>query len=68
MSDTITRDELAAWQAYQIGKSCTEHPNHILKDGKYGLWCGVKTAFGWCNGAWPSEEFLEKLRKEKSNE
>lgn len=65
MDNTITQEELKAWQEYQIGKPCTKHPTHILKDGKYGLWCGVKTAFGWCNGDWPTEEWLKNLRNNK---
>jgi hypothetical protein len=63
--DEITRSELNAWQQYQIGKPCAKHPGHIIKNGRFGLWCGVKTAFGWCDGGWPTEEWLASFRKEQ---
>lgn len=33
-----------------IGKRCIIH-NRIIKDGRYGLWCGGKDEEGrWCEG------------------
>ena len=35
----------------QIGKECQFHPGRIIKDGKWGNWCGGKTEVGtWCEG------------------
>lgn len=58
----MTSQELENWQASQIGKQCPKHSGHILKNGKYGIWCGVKTAFGYCNGTWPTDEWLKEER------
>ena len=60
----ITEQELRAWEKYQIGKPCPNHLDHIIQQGKYGNWCGVKTSFGWCDGGWPSEQWLLNYRKE----
>ena len=67
-NNEITREEIAAWQAYQLGKPCAKHPAHIIKNGKYGLYCGTKTAFGWCDGGWPTEAWLMNFRQEVKNE
>lgn len=56
----LTREQLTKWQEHIIGKRCQKHPTHTVKEGKYGLWCGVKTAFGWCDGGWPTEEWLKE--------
>lgn len=61
----LTREEIGAWQDYQIGKACTKHPLQTIKKGRFGNWCGTKTAFGWCDGGWPTEEFINNFRKEK---
>ena len=66
MTDTITKQELNAWQEYLPGHFCPKHPSKIIKNGKYGLWCGTKTAFGWCDGGMPTDSWLAKYRKEKN--
>ncbi len=63
--DVVTREEITAWEKHCIGKPCPNHPTHIMKEGKYGMWCGVKTDLGnWCSCSWPSEEWLINYRKE----
>ena len=61
----MTTQELDAWQEYLVGKPCPKHPHTIIKNGKFGLWCGNKTELRtWCDGGFPTKEFLESLRKE----
>jgi len=62
----VTRQELEAWQTFLVGKACPKHPAYTIREGKFGLWCGVKTAFGWCDGSWPSEEWLNNYRSAKT--
>jgi hypothetical protein len=62
----ILMKELAAWQDEQIGKPCPKHPNHKIKRGKWVNWCGVKTAFGWCDGGWPTEEWINNYRQKET--
>ena len=66
MATTMTRGELDAWQKYLLGKSCPNHPNSIIKKGKYGLWCGNKNDYGsWCDGGWADDEWLDNYRKQQ---
>ena len=63
--NTVSRAEMDAWAEYEIGKPCGKHPNHKMKKGKYGNWCGQKDEMGtWCSGTWPTEEFLKTIRKD----
>lgn len=65
---TITRTEINAWQQYLVGKSCPKHPQNLIKTGNYGNWCGQKDILGtWCNGGFPTEDFLKELRKEHND-
>ena len=58
----MTGDELRHWQDWIVGKPCPKHPQSLIKDGKWGNWCGNKTDLGtWCDGGWPTEEY-KKLR------
>ena len=59
MSDTITRQQLDKWTDWLVGKSCPKHPQSLIKKGCYGNWCGNKDSFGYCDGGWPTEEFLK---------
>jgi len=60
-----TNKELEAWAEYEVGKPCAKHPSHTIKKGKWGNWCGQRLPNGtWCNGSWPTNEFLATLRKE----
>lgn len=61
---TYTKQEIEEWEKHLVGKECPIHSNMKIKNGKFGLWCGTKTSFGWCNGGWPTEEFISNLRKE----
>lgn len=63
-NDIINEALLEAWRAYQIGKECPKHPGMLIKKGKYGNWDGVKTAFGWCDGGSPTDEFINNYRKD----
>lgn len=66
MSNTITRKELTAWSNYIIGKPCPKHPQRLIQEGRHGNWCGVKNELGtWCDGGWPTKEWLESHREEK---
>ncbi len=65
---TYTRKEIDAWDEYLLGKDCPVHPNAKIKQGKYGLWCGIKTENGWCNGGWPTEEWINNYRKENNGQ
>lgn len=60
----LTRNELDKWQDDLVGKSCPKHPENIIKRGQWGNWCGHKDKFGWCDGGFPTEEWLNNLRKE----
>jgi hypothetical protein len=61
----MNRKDLTAWSDYLVGKQCPLHPHRIIKEGKWGLYCGEKDKFGvWCNGGWPNQEFINNLRKE----
>lgn len=63
--NSYTQKELDAWAKYEIGKPCLKHPDRIMKKGKYGPWCGGKDELGnWCDGGWPTDEFIINLRKE----
>lgn len=60
----ISRQELEAWEKYIIGKPCAKHPNRLIRQGNYGLFCGAKTPLGtWCSGHWPTDEWLAEFRK-----
>lgn len=61
----ISREELDKWTDWLVGKPCPKHPNMIIQRGRYGNWCKVKTAFGWCDGGFPTEAYINELRKEK---
>ncbi len=63
----LTKEALEAYGEYLIGKPCPLHPHSIMKKGKWDIWCGNKTELGsWCNGDFPSEEFLTNFRKESN--
>jgi len=67
MTKTVSGDEMEAWQKYLIGKQCPRHPDKIVKDGYWGLWCGAKTELGtWCDCGWPTNEWLLNFRKENN--
>ena len=59
----LTREQLEKWQEYLVGKDCPKHPGHIIKDGKYGLWCGIHEFNGWCDGGFCTQEWLDNLKK-----
>ena len=68
MSNSITREEYDAWIDYQIGKPCGNHPDHKIKKGQYGNWCGAKNGLGaWCSGTVPTDEFLNNYRLNREN-
>lgn len=60
---TITEEEYYDWFANQVGKPCEKHGS-IIKDGKYGYWCGNKDELGhWCTGNdYPSDGNLTIIR------
>ena len=61
----MNESELNQWTKHIIGKPCPYHPNRVVKDGKWGIWCGGKDELGrWCSPD-PTREFLELIRKEK---
>lgn len=61
----MTEKELEQWCNHLIGKACPKHPNRIIKEGRYGLWCGAKDEMDrWCDGGSPTKEFLASIRKE----
>lgn len=62
----MTRKELEAWTDYLVGKPCPKHPHSLIKNARYGLYCGNKDEYGTgCNGGWPTTEFLTNLRKKQ---
>lgn len=59
------RSELEAWWKYSVNKPCPLHPKKLIKSGRWGNWCGDKNEIGtYCNGGFPTEEWINKLRKE----
>jgi hypothetical protein len=45
----------------QIGKTCIKHGT-IIKQGKYGNWCGQKDDLGrWCAGYPDNEDRKEQV-------
>lgn len=62
----MLRSELEKWQEHLVGKACPIHTGRLIRNGKFGLWCGAKDDFGrWCDGGSVSQEFLTNLRKEQ---
>lgn len=63
MTQTLTREELEAWDKHILGKPCPRHPERLLKRGKFGTWCGQRMSDGtWCSGGWPTDEWLAEFR------
>lgn len=64
----LTREELAAYADYLIGKPCPVHPNNIIKNGYYDIYCGSKTKYGsFCNGGRISIKWLNEYRKNEKD-
>lgn len=64
----LTPQILKAWAKYEIGKPCRKHPEYIVKNGKYGNWCGAKDDLGrWCNGSMPTPDFISNFEKNDNN-
>ncbi len=58
-------NDLRAWQKWMIGKQCPKHPQSILRNARYGLWCGNKTEWGvGCDGGFPSDEDIIKMKQD----
>jgi len=59
----MTRKDLEEWQKYIVGKPCQDHPDRIVKMGKFGLWCGAKDELGtWCHGGSVNLKLLTPTR------
>lgn len=66
----MNRELIEKYAQYLIGKPCPAHPNNIIRQGKWDLWCGMKDEFGtWCNGGnLPSEEEIINLLERSQND